>query len=419
MKKEEKRVETIKEHKKQHTFTVAAHPRVTSPKGFAAAGIHAGIKRKRPDLGVLACEVPASAAAVYTTNAFQAPPLKVTQESIGAERRIQALVVNSGIANACTGQKGMEDAYQMRKKTAHLLGIPEHLVAVASTGVIGEYLPMEKVERGLDELIPQLQKEDDQFAEAILTTDTCTKQVEVALEIDGKQVKIAGVAKGSGMIKPNMATMLAFITTDAVIESDVLQSLLWQETDQSFNMITVDGDTSTNDMVITMASNLAGNKPLNRNHPDWNHFCAAFAYVCEELAKMIARDGEGATRLIEVKVAGADSDETARKVAKAVVGSNLVKAAIYGADANWGRIVCAAGYGAPNLNENAVEVRLGEIPVVRQGLPLPFDETEAANEFKKETVKITLDLHQGNGSATAWGCDLTYEYVRINASYRT
>jgi glutamate N-acetyltransferase / amino-acid N-acetyltransferase len=412
-------VETIKERVQKQMFSVASDAKITFPNGFVAAGMHAGIKRKRPDLGLLVCEVPASVAAVYTTNAFQAAPLKVTQESLGAGRRIQAIVVNSGIANACTGRKGLEDAYQMRKKTADLLGIPEHFVAVASTGVIGEYLPMERVEQGLDQLVPRLQKGDDKFAQAILTTDTCTKQVAVELQIDGKCVRIAGVAKGSGMIKPNMATMLAFITTDAVIDSDVLQSLLWKETDLSFNMITVDGDTSTNDMVITMASNLAGNQPLGRNHPEWNQFRAAFAYVCEELAKMIARDGEGATRLIEVKVAGAGSDETARKVAKAVVGSNLVKAAIYGADANWGRIVCAAGYGAPDLNADAVEVRLGEIPVVREGLPLPFDELEAEKELKKETVRITLDLHQGNGCATAWGCDLTYEYVRINASYRT
>jgi glutamate N-acetyltransferase/amino-acid N-acetyltransferase len=307
----------------------------------------------------------------------------------------------------------------MRGKMAELLGISEHLVGVASTGVIGVYLPMDQVLDGIEKLVPALGDEKESFAEAILTTDTFVKKAEAVLQVDGKPVTIAGVAKGSGMIKPNMATMLAFVTTDAEIESDLLQSLLWKTTDTTFNMITVDGDTSTNDMVLVMASGLAGNRPLTTRHPDWLEFQAAFRYVCEELAKQIARDGEGATRLVEVCVNGAQTVEMAQKVAKAVVGSNLVKTAVFGADANWGRIVCAAGYGDPTLRPDLLDIYLGPVQVVKGGLPVPYAEEAAMEVLKKEKVKIRLDLNQGEASATAWGCDLTYEYVRINASYRT
>ncbi|MGA8942262.1 MAG: bifunctional glutamate N-acetyltransferase/amino-acid acetyltransferase ArgJ [Thermoactinomyces sp.] len=400
-------------------FQILKNPSIASPKGFGARGIHAGIKRKKKDLGLLWCEVPASAAAVYTVNAFQAPPIKVTKESIGKENKLQAVVVNSGNANACTGQHGLENARQMREKTASLLNIPSYLVGVASTGVIGVYLPIEKICSGLEKLAAVRESDSASFAEAILTTDTFTKQVTVGLEIDGKTVCISGAAKGSGMIHPNMATMLAFITTDANIDSVTLQSLLWTTTDDTFNMITVDGDTSTNDMVLVMASGLAGNRPLVNSHPEWKKFQAAFHYVCEALARMIARDGEGASHLIQVKVEGARSMESARKIAKTVVASNLVKTAVYGADANWGRVICAAGYADPALALEKIDMYLGPVQVVKKGMAANYDEEEATNVLKQEVVEIRLCLNTGKYETMAWGCDLTYEYVRINASYRT
>jgi len=401
-------------------FAIVPEAKITSPLGFSAAGIHCGIKRKRKDLGLIVCSVPAVAAAVYTTNAFQAPPLKVTQESIGVEGKLRAFVVNSGNANACTGQRGLKDAYQTREEAGALLNIPPHLIGVASTGIIGQFLPMQKLSQGLASIAKEVNAEGYRdFAEAILTTDTCTKSAEVKLSVNGKTVTIAGVAKGSGMIHPNMATMLGFITTDAVIDANHLQSLLWKTTDETFNMITVDGDSSTNDMVAVMASGLAGHDPLTPQHPDWVNFQSAFAHVCRELAKQIARDGEGATRLIEARVEGALSTEIARRVAKAVVGSSLVKSAVFGADANWGRILCAAGYGEPMLVPSKVDVFLGPIAVVRGGLAVPFDEEAASLVLKRDKVEIRLCLNQGEQSATAWGCDLTYDYVKINASYRT
>jgi glutamate N-acetyltransferase / amino-acid N-acetyltransferase len=400
-------------------FTVQKEACITSPKGFKAAGMHVGIKRKRPDLGAIVCEREATAAAVYTVNAFQAAPIQVTQDSLGVSGKLRGVIVNSGNANACTGRQGMMDAYAMRAKLAEELACPQSMVAVASTGVIGVLMPMNKVIQGIEALVPKLTAPDTSFAEAILTTDTCTKQVEVSVEIEGKPVTIAGVAKGSGMIKPNMATMLAFITTDAVIEPEILQSLLWKTTDQTFNMITVDGDTSTNDMVLVMASGEAGHAPLDMHHVDWSKFQQAFQYVCQELAKMIARDGEGATRLIEVVVEGAIHEQEAQNIAKAVVGSSLVKTAVFGADPNWGRIVCAAGYGEPSLRPESIDVYLGHVQVIGGGMPLPFDEEQARAELNREKVIIRVHLHRGQVTATAWGCDLTYEYVRINASYRT
>lgn len=400
-------------------FQIVENPSIALPAGFSAKGIHAGLKRKRKDLGMIQCEMPASAAAVYTVNAFQAPPIKVTQESMGVESKLQAIVVNSAIANACTGERGLEDARKMRDQAASLLNIPSHLVAVASTGVIGEYLPMDRVAAGLKRLVTETDNQPAAFAEAILTTDTCTKEIAVTLEIDGKPVTIAGVAKGSGMIHPNMATMLSFITTDAKIGPDHLQRLLWQTTDETFNMITVDGDTSTNDMVLVMASGYAGHRPLTRQHPEWARFQAAFQYVCGALSKMIARDGEGATRLIQVRVEGAPSKEAARKVAKSVVGSNLVKTAVFGEDANWGRVICAAGYADPSLNPENMDIWLGPVQVVKKGMASDFREELAEQVLKQDVVEIRLDLGDGMEEAVAWGCDLTYEYVRINASYRT
>ncbi|MFS8579655.1 MAG: bifunctional glutamate N-acetyltransferase/amino-acid acetyltransferase ArgJ [Novibacillus thermophilus] len=401
-------------------FSVVEEPDVTAPRGFRAAGVHCGVRRKRLDLGLIVCDVPAVTAAVYTTNTFQAAPLKVTQSSLQVDGKMQAIVVNSGNANACTGVEGEQDAYRMQAEAARVIGIPPHYVGVASTGVIGERLPMDKISKGIQELKPQKDiSASDDFCQSILTTDTCVKKVHVTVKVDGVDVQVAGAAKGSGMIQPNMATMLGFITTDAVIEPSALEHLLRSTTDATYNMIAVDGDTSTNDMVIAMASGLAGHQALHEGHPDWASFEAAFHYVNEQLAKAIARDGEGATKLIEVRVTGAASCEMARQTAKAVIGSNLVKTAVFGADPNWGRIICAVGYSGVPVQPDNVDIAIGGVPVVRHSFPVDYDEAKVAETMKHDPVVIDVDLHQGKEEATAWGCDLTYDYVRINSSYRT
>lgn len=405
-------------------FRAAPEGSITTPKGFQAGGLHCGLKKTtRNDLGAILCEVPAVAAAVYTTNVFQAAPLKVTRESVASSgQHLRAVVVNSGNANACTGAQGEADAYAMRAAAAKALGLGEHEVAVASTGVIGELLPMDRVHAGIAGLPAALAANGEgaeQFCQAILTTDLVKKEVCVKLDVDGREVTIAGAAKGSGMIHPNMATMLAFVTTDAAIEPQALQSLLGQTTDVTFNMITVDGDTSTNDMLLAMASGLAGNRELSPGHADWDAFATAFRHVCETLAKAIARDGEGATRLVEVTVQGAVSDHSARAIAKTIVGSSLVKSAVFGADANWGRIIAAVGRAGEPVNPETVDIKLGDIVVLEGSRPVPFDEDAALAYLKGDTVNISVDLHNGQGEATAWGCDLTYDYVRINAAYRT
>ncbi|MCS1350071.1 bifunctional ornithine acetyltransferase/N-acetylglutamate synthase [Mechercharimyces sp. CAU 1602] len=402
--------------------TVVSKPDITAPKGFFSAGLHCGIRRKHPDLGMIYCENPAAAAAVYTTNAFQAAPLKVTQTSLAEEETLQAILVNSGVANSCTGEEGLRDAYEMRKVGSDLLGLPVHRVAVVSTGLIGTRLPMEKVTTGLIELAPQLGRgltKHHDFARSILTTDTKTKESAVTVQVNGEPVTVAGTAKGSGMIHPNMATMLGFMTTDANISSSMLHQLLKEVTDESFNMITVDGDTSTNDMVLAMASGQVEHEQLTEEHPDWQTFREGFLYVARSLAMDIARDGEGATRLIEARIKGASSVEGARKAAKAIVGSNLVKSAVFGQDANWGRIVCAVGYGDSSVHPDSVDAFIGPVAVVQKGLPLSFDEDAASQALQEEKVVLTVNLHQGTEEAVAWGCDLTYEYVKINACYRT
>lgn len=394
---------------------------IVTPKGFQATGLYSGVKRKRLDLGAIYCEVPASVAAVYTLNRIQAAPIKVTKESIAEAGKIQAIVVNSGNANACTGKKGLEDAYEMRKQSAQHFQIPEHYVAVTSTGVIGEFLAMDKIVPGIKQLSPNSTLEDaEAFNQAILTTDTTNKKVCFQTIVNGKTVSIGGVAKGSGMINPNMATMLSFVTTDANIESDVLQQALSNITNQTFNRITVDGDTSTNDMVVVMASGLAENEPLSPNHPDWESFYQALKETCESLAKQIARDGEGATKLIEVQVKGALTDEDAGKIAKKIVGSDLVKSAIYGTDANWGRIICAIGYSGCEINPDTIDIGIGPVQTLIQSQPTAFSEEEAKSYMElNDTVVIHVDLHLAEGSGKAWGCDLSYDYVRINAGYRT
>jgi glutamate N-acetyltransferase/amino-acid N-acetyltransferase len=404
-------------------FTVVPDGSVTTPRGFRAGGLHCGLKKTgRNDLGAIFSEVPANAAGVYTTNAFQAAPLQVTRESIGTEGKLQLMVVNSGNANACTGEQGLEDARSMREEAARAFGVAPHLVGVTSTGVIGELLPMDKVRAGIRKLPENVQSTADgseQFCQAILTTDLVKKEVCVRVAVGGVEVHIAGAAKGSGMIHPNMATMLGFITTDAAIGAADLERLLKQATDKSFNMITVDGDTSTNDMVVVMANGCAGAPQLTPDHPDWASFTAAFEYVCQELAKKIARDGEGATKLIEVNVAGAVSDASARVIAKTIISSSLVKSAAFGADANWGRIIAAIGRSGEPVNVHTVDIRIGDIVTLEQSRPVPFDDDQAREYLKGDFVQIHVNLHNGEGRATAWGCDLTYEYVRINAAYRT
>lgn len=402
-------------------FTVVPDGGVTTPRGFRAGGLHCGLKKTtRYDLGAIVCEVPAAAAGVYTLNAFQAAPLKVTQESIAVDGKLRAMLVNSGNANACTGKQGEDDARTMQRELAQALGVAEHHVGVTSTGVIGELLPMGKVSAGIAQLPEKLVADgSDDFCQAILTTDLVKKVICVSVNVGGETIYIAGAAKGSGMIHPNMATMLGFLTTDADIDSADLQKLLNESTDSTFNMITVDGDTSTNDMVVAMASGLGGGGKLHAQHPDWPAFAAGFRHVGEYLAKAIARDGEGATKLIEVNVVGADSVNAARAIAKTVIGSSLVKSACFGADANWGRIIAAVGRAGQPVNTETVDIRLGDISVLEQSRPVKFDEERAAEYLKGELVDIYVNLNMGDGRATAWGCDLTYEYVRINAAYRT
>lgn len=393
---------------------------ILSPKGFHCGGVHAGLRYAKLDLGMIVSEKPASCAAVYTTSHFQAAPLVVTQASIAKEKVLQAIVVNSACANACTGEQGYQDALKMRSMAAAKLEIPEHHVAVASTGVIGEFMQMEKIESGIGKLATGQTTDDAKdFQTAILTTDTVMKSCSFSAVIDGITVSMGGTAKGSGMIHPNMATMLGFLTTDANISSEHLTSALKNVTDTTFNQITVDGDTSTNDMVLVMANGTAGNQPLNPDHPDWPIFVNLLKASCASLAKQIARDGEGATKLIQISVTGAMSDEEARMIGKQIAGSNLVKTAVYGADANWGRIIGAIGQSQATVNPKSVDIFLGEITMLKESTPVAFDEELAREYLMKDKVEILVDLHLGEGKGMAWGCDLSYDYVKINASYRT
>lgn len=393
---------------------------VTTPAGFQVAGLHSGVKRKRNDLGILYCATPANAAAVYTLNEVKAAPLYVTKESIEKEGKLQAVIINSGNANACTGEQGKKDAYTMRHVTAEQFSLPAHYVAVASTGIIGLEMPMEKIVPHIKKLkIDATEDSAAQFGQSLLTTDTFNKSACYQTTINGKTVTIAGAAKGSGMIEPNMGTMLAFLTTDAVIEPDMIQLALKEATDQTFNCITVDGDTSTNDMVLVMASEHAGNETLTPEHEEWGQFVTLLGNTCEDLAKMIARDGEGATKLIEVEVQGAENDAQAIKVGKSIVSSSLVKTAVYGTDANWGRIIAAVGYSGASIQPDTIDMWIGPMQLLKNSQPIMYSEEEATAYLENEEVKIIVHLNVGDGKGKAWGCDLTYDYVRINASYRT
>ncbi|MFD1318465.1 bifunctional glutamate N-acetyltransferase/amino-acid acetyltransferase ArgJ [Loigolactobacillus zhaoyuanensis] len=388
----------------------------TWPQGFKADGVHAGLRKEKLDMGWLYSQKPAAAAGVYTTNQFQAAPTKLTKQTIDQQHQLQAIVVNSANANSCTGEQGEKDAQQMQQLAATKLGISTDLVGVASTGVIGVNLPMPVIAAGIE----QLQLTDNtKVTTAVLTTDTRAKTVAVTCQIDGRTVTISGFCKGSGMIHPNMATMLGFVTTDVAIDGALLQTLLSQVTDTTFNQITVDGDTSTNDMVTVLANGAAGNATITAATADYAIFAAGFTYVLGELAKKIAADGEGATKLVAVTVNGAWSDFEGQQVAKAIVGSNLVKAAVYGEDPNWGRIMMAIGQTDAHLNLAEVDVVLNELPLVQASQAATTAVADLAAALAAKVIDLTVELHNGDGHGQAWGCDLTYDYVKINATYHS
>lgn len=394
---------------------------VTAPQGFLAQGISAGIKKdKKMDLAVIYSEYPCTAAGVFTTNVVRAACVDFDRSQL-QNGKAQAIVVNSGNANACTGEQGWEDNSAMASLLAECLDLNPQDCLVASTGVIGVYMPMDRVQEGIVAAASALSVEGGaNAAQAIMTTDLVNKEIAVEISLNGKAVKIGAMAKGSGMIHPNMATMLGFITTDAVISSNCLAAMLKEAVSCSFNMISVDGDTSTNDMVLALANGQAGNEMIDDLQSDAaKRFKEALEFVAVSLAKMIARDGEGANHLIEVQVKNAADTETARKIARSITASSLTKAAVFGEDANWGRILAAAGYSGAAFDPGKVDIYLGEEMVAQDGMGLVFDEDLARQELQKDTVTIIVDLKAGSFHATAWGCDLSYDYVRINAAYRT
>ncbi|MFC2329729.1 MAG: bifunctional ornithine acetyltransferase/N-acetylglutamate synthase [Treponema sp.] len=403
---------------------------ITAPKGFLANGIAAGIKKRKKDIAILVSEIPAQAAGAFTTNKVKAAPVIWDKQLIDSGKTMSAIVINSGNANACTGEKGFSDTRDTASYAAELLaarGIDTSAeqVLVCSTGVIGVPLPMDTVKEGIKTCVSGLSKELEaakSAADAICTTDTFRKEIAVEIEIDGKPIRIAGMAKGSGMIHPNMATMLSFITTDAELPASILQKLLGTTIIDTYNMISVDGDTSTNDTVLVLANGCSGVN-IQKGTLQWEEFCKAFTYVHTFLAKAIVRDGEGAGKFIEVIVNGAKSIEDARILARSVVASSLVKAAFFGADANWGRILCAMGYSGADFNPAGTELSFsssqGSIIVVKNGEPVAFNEDFAKKILLEKEVTVTAKLNDGESSAKAWGCDLSYEYVRINGDYRS
>ena len=398
---------------------------ITDVKGFKAAGITAGLKKSgKKDLALIYSEYKAVSAAVFTKNLVKAAPILVDMENIKSENT-QAIIVNSGNANACTGEDGYKNAKKMTEIIAEKLNLHPTEVLVESTGIIGVQMDMEKVASGLEKIVPELSEEGGHNAgEAIMTTDTFPKNLAVKIEIGGKEVTIAGIAKGSGMIHPDMATMLAFLVTDVSIDKKLLQKVFSKSTDDSYNMVSVDGDTSTNDMAGILANGAAGNtKITDENSEEFKIFKEALNFVNKELAKSIAKDGEGATKLIEVTTKNARTMEDAKKVSKSVITSSLFKAAVFGSDANWGRILCAVGYSGAELIVDKIEIFIkGEdkiIQVAKNGMGIDFGEEEVEKILKEEKVGVIVNLNDGNYDATAWGCDLTYDYVKINADYRT
>ncbi|SCY65404.1 bifunctional glutamate N-acetyltransferase/amino-acid acetyltransferase ArgJ [Alkaliphilus peptidifermentans] len=396
---------------------------VTSPKGFLASGIHAGLKKSRKDIAIITSEVMGVGAAVFTTNKACAAPIIVSKTNIESGK-LQGIVVNSGNANACTGIKGLEDSHKMLKMASESLNIPKENLLVASTGVIGVPLPIDIVLKGIKTASQKLSYEGGRAAtEAIMTTDIAIKNIAVSVNINEKKVVIGGIAKGSGMIHPNMATMLAFITTDINIDGEFLNDALKIINQQTYNMITVDGDTSTNDMVAVIANGLAENAVMNWQHPEVNKFLEAFYYVNEYLAKSIVRDGEGATKFIEVEAINCNSIEDARQTIKSILTSNLVKTAFFGEDGNWGRILCSIGYAGVDLTMDKIAITLksdgGTIKIVEAGQGTNYSEEDMSVLLKHQDIKVIVDFNQGKESAKGWGCDLSYEYVKINGAYRT
>ncbi len=392
----------------------------TFAQGFEAGGLYCGIRKKKKDLAIIKSVVPASVAAVFTQNKTVAAPVILSRRSLASGKKATAIVVNSGNANACTGERGMNDAELMLATAASALSVSINEVLIASTGVIGQYLPMDVITPGIETLATQLTSTgSDDAAEAIMTTDTFAKTYAVSFKIGDKEVRIGGIAKGSGMIEPNMATMLAFITTDATIEQSLLQTIFAKTVTHSFNRISVDGDTSTNDMAAILANGCSGIAPLEAGTPECALFEAALLQVVTELAKMIARDGEGATKLIEIEVGGAESDEEALKVARSVANSNLVKTAIHGEDPNWGRIIAAIGYSGIDLDPEGIELSLNRFPVLDKQYKIVIDEPVVQQSLKAKDILLSINLNRGSNTTRFWTCDLTKEYVSINASYRS
>lgn len=400
---------------------------VTAAKGFCAASTAAGIKYKdRKDMALIYSKTPCKAAGTFTTNIVKAAPVKWDQKIVAESACAHAVVVNAGIANACTGQEGMDYCSQTADHAAELLKIPADSVLVASTGVIGMQLPMERIKDGVSAMVPELSDANEaghQASLAIMTTDTHEKEVAVEIELGGKTVTIGGMCKGSGMIHPNMCTMLSFVTTDAAITKELLQEALSENVKDTYNMISVDGDTSTNDTCLLLANGEAGNAEISEKNEDYRKFAEALNFVNTTLAKQMAGDGEGATALFEVKVIHAKDKEQAKVLSKSVITSNLTKAAIYGHDANWGRILCAMGYSGAVFDPEKVDLyfssKNGEIKIIENGVALDYSEEEATKILSAEAVTATADIKMGDASATAWGCDLTYDYVKINADYRS
>ena len=400
---------------------------VTAATGFEAASCEANIKYKdRTDMAFVYSKKPCVCGGTFTTNVVKAACVQWDQKIVAAKAGCQAVVINSGIANACTGKEGFDACEATAKAVEKCLGVPYETVAVASTGVIGMQLPVDKLTAGVEKMSKTLDgsiEAGTAASKAIMTTDTVNKEVAVTFEVSGKTVTLGGMSKGSGMIHPNMCTMLAFLTTDLSIEKSLLQKAVSEVVAQTFNMITVDGDTSTNDTLLCLANGEAGNEKITSEGADYEAFKEALLYVCTFLAKKMAADGEGASKLFEARVVNAKSLEDARTLSRAIVGSNLSKAAIFGCDANFGRFLCAMGYSGADFDQNDVELFFesenGRLKVFDKGTPIVFDEDEALKIMKADAVTVFVDMHEGTESATAWGCDLTYDYVKINADYRS
>ncbi|MGA7160587.1 MAG: bifunctional glutamate N-acetyltransferase/amino-acid acetyltransferase ArgJ [Bacteroidota bacterium] len=393
---------------------------VCAPNGFIASGIHAGIKRQKRDLTLIVSDVPAFSAGVFTKSRTKAACVTLDQRQLQKSKFASAIVVNSGNANACTGKRGMRDARESIKTTARALQVPSSQVLVSSTGIIGQFLPMKKINAGIVTASKQLRKSGNvDAAEGICTTDTFIKEYAVEVTIGNRPVRIGGAAKGSGMIAPNMATMLAFVTTDANISHSLLSKTLQRATEMSFNRITVDGDTSTNDMVLVLANRKAGNPVLKEHTSSYSLFYEAFEHLLVVLSKMIVKDGEGATKFIEVTIKGAPSKKEAEEAGRTVCNSLLVKTAIHGEDANWGRILAAVGRSGVRFNPDATEIFFDKLKILGKNYSIFFSEAKAKKILRRKEISILVDLHGGNHAATLWTCDLSKRYVDINASYRS